>query len=173
MSAPGGTTVRPERADEHAAIRAVHAAAFAPSEVEAPLLDALRADGDLIAALSLVAERGGTIVGHVAISRAWIGTTEVLALGPIGVLPAHQRTGAGAALMEAVLAAAAETDYPLVALLGHADYYPRFGFEPAGPLGIACQFPVPSENWLAFRLPAYDPALRGEFRYADAFLAAG
>ena len=75
--------------------------------------------------------------------------------------------------MRAVLAAAAETAYPLVALLGHADYYPRFGFEEAGPLGLRSQFQAPSESWLAFRLPAYDPAIRGEFRYADAFAAAG
>ena len=169
----GPLVIRPERADEHAAIRAVHAAAFAPSEIEAPLLDALRSDGDLIPTLSLVAERDGEPVGHVAISRAAVGDTAVLALGPIGVLPEHQGTGVGAALMRGVLAAASETGYPLIALLGHADYYPRFGFEPAEPLGIVCQFPAPSENWLLFRLPAYDPALRGEFRYADAFASAG
>jgi putative acetyltransferase len=74
--------------------------------------------------------------------------------------------------MRAVLTAASATDYPLIALLGHAGYYPRFGFEPAEPLGIVSQFPAPSENWLLARLPAYDPALRGEFRYADAFSSA-
>ena len=199
--AGGGVTVRPERGDEHAAIHALHAAAFAPSTVEAPLLDALRADGDLLPALSFTAVADGdlhptrpatavadgdlhptrpatavadgTVVGHVAISRAWVGDTEVLALGPIGVLPAHQGAGVGSALMHAALAAAAETAYPLVALLGHADYYPRFGFEEAAPLGLACPYPAPSENWLAFRLPAYDPAVRGAFRYAPAFAAAG
>jgi putative acetyltransferase len=168
--------VRPERADQRAAIRAVHAAAFAPSTVEAPLLDALRADGDLLPLLSLTAEVDGEPVGHVAISRAWVapapsadGAVEVLALGPIGVLPARQGEGVGSALMRAVLAAAADTAYPLVALLGHAGYYPRFGFEEAAPLGLACPYPAPSENWLAYRLPAYDPAIRGDFRYAPAF----
>jgi putative acetyltransferase len=177
-------TVRPERADEHAAIHAVHAAAFAPSTVEAPLLDALRADGDLLPALSFTAEADGAVVGHVAISRAWVAPTppdtpgtppddvEVLALGPIGVLPAHQGRGVGAALMRAVLTAAGATAYPLIALLGHASYYPRFGFEEAAPLGLRCPYPVPSEVWLAYRLPAYDPAVRGAFRYAPAFAAA-
>jgi putative acetyltransferase len=166
--------VRPERPEEHAAIRAVHAAAFAPSEIEAPLLDALRAGGDIVEPLSLVALLDGVVVGHVAISRATIGgSTEALALGPIGVLPEHQGKGVGAALMRAVLTAAGATRYPLVALLGHAGYYPRFGFEPADALGVSCQFPAPSENWLAFRLPAYDPAVRGEFRYAAAFSDAG
>jgi putative acetyltransferase len=163
------TGVRRERASDAAAIRAVHAAAFAPSEVEAPLVDALWGAGDLVPDLCFVAERDGALVGHVAISRAWLGDAEVLALGPIGVLPAHQRMGVGGTLIHAVLDAAAVTDWPLIALLGHAEYYPRFGFEPAEPLGIRAPFPVESRYWMAYRLPAYRPDLRGTFRYADAF----
>ena len=71
--------------------------------------------------------------------------------------------------MRATLAAAAGTAWPLIALLGHADYYPRFGFEPAGALGLECPYPAAPEHWMAYRLPAYDPALRGAFRYAPAF----
>ena len=154
----------------------MHAAAFAPSEVEAPLLDALRADGDLIAALSLVAERDGAIVGHVAISRAWIGATEVLALGP-DRRPARAPAGTGrrrGADATRCSPRPRRPTYPLVALLGHADYYPRFGFEPAGPLGHA---PASSRRrrraWLAFT-PARRTTRRSaaQFRYADAFLAA-
>jgi putative acetyltransferase len=190
----GALELRPERPADADALRALHLAAFAPSTVEAAILDALRADGDLVAALSLVAMREGAIAGHVAVSRAWVdieatadddgaagadaaGTpgasspraVEVLALGPIGVEPALQRGGVGAALMRACLAAAARTSWPLIALLGHADYYPRFGFESADALGIRCPYPVSPEHWMAFRLPAYDPALRGTFRYAAAF----
>jgi putative acetyltransferase len=161
--------VRRERASDAGAIRAVHAAAFAPSEVEAPLVDALRAAGDLVPELCLVAERDGEIVGHVAISRARVGDADVLALGPIGVVPAHQRTGVGGALIRAVIDAAAATEWPLIALLGHAEYYPRFGFEPAAPLGILPPFPVESRYWMTYRLPAYRPELRGTLRYADAF----
>ena len=134
--------IRPETPEDAAAVRALHVAAFAPSTVEAEILDALRAAGDLVPALTLVAEREGAIAGHVAISRAWVEDVEVLALGPIGVLPALQHAGIGAALMRATLAAAAGTSYPLVALLGHADYYPRFGFESADALGMTCPYPV-------------------------------
>ncbi len=165
--------IRPEAPEDAAAVRALHLAAFAPSTVEAEILDALRAAGDLVPALTLVAEREGAIAGHVAISRAWVEDVEVLALGPIGVLPAVQHGGIGAALMRATLAAASGTSYPLVALLGHADYYPRFGFESADALGLACPYPVAPEHWMAYRLPAYDASVRGAFRYADAFALAG
>jgi putative acetyltransferase len=167
--------LRPEAAADAGVLRDLHLAAFAPSTVEAAILDGLRADGDLVVPLSLVAERDGAIAGHVAISRAWVdpGAVEVLALGPIGVAPPLQRTGVGAALIRGCLAAAAETSRPLIALLGHAGYYPRFGFEPADALGLRCPYPVPSEHWMAYRLPAYDPALRGAFRYASAFSLEG
>jgi putative acetyltransferase len=168
-------TVRVEEPTDVAAVRALHVAAFAPSRLEAEILDRLRADGDLVAPLSLVAvdAADGAIAGHVAISRAWVDDVEVLALGPIGVLPARQRAGVGSALMRAVLDAASATSAPLVALLGHADYYPRFGFESAGALGVTCPYPgVGPEHWMAYRLPAYDGSVRGAFRYADAFAVA-
>ena len=66
-------------------------------------------------------------------------------------------------------AAAAETAWPLIALLGHADYYPRFGFGSADALGLRCPYPVAPAHWMAHRLPAYDPGLTGAFRYAPAF----
>jgi putative hydrolase of the HAD superfamily len=167
-----GVATRPERPRDAAAIARVHAAAFPPGDPAIGLTDRLRADGDLLPELSSVALRDGDVVGHVAISRATLnGGAGVLALGPIGVLPEHQRSGVGSALMRATLAAASATDWPLIALLGHADYYPRFGFEPAGALGIEPPFEVEPQYWMAFRLPAYEPELRGVFRFADAFPA--
>ncbi|MEZ0292636.1 MAG: GNAT family N-acetyltransferase [Solirubrobacteraceae bacterium] len=164
--------IRPELADDAPAIRALQLAAFAPSRLEADIVDGLRADGDLVR--SLVAVQDGELAGHVAISRAQVAPpdgapVEVLALGPIGVLPERQGRGLGSALMRATLAAAAATPWPLIALLGHAEYYPRFGFEPAGALGLDCPYPAAPEHWMAYRLPAYDAALRGAFRYAPAF----
>ena len=96
--------VRPERAQDAPAIRALQEAAFAPSVLEAEILDGLRADGDLVPALSLVAVQDGELAGHVAISRAQVAPpdaapVEVLALGPIGVLPGRQGRGLGSALM--------------------------------------------------------------------------
>ena len=73
-----------------------------------------------------------------------------------------------------MLAAAAETGWPLIALLGHAEYYPRFGFESAERArASAASIPVPSENWMAYRLPAYDPALRGDVPLRGGVPAAG
>ena len=95
------TEVRPERAEDRDAIRGVHAAAFAPSEIEAALVDELRDAGDLVPELCLVALRDGDLVGHVAISRATLDGAGALGLGPIGVLPATQRSGVGGALLPA------------------------------------------------------------------------
>jgi putative hydrolase of the HAD superfamily len=162
---------RPERPGDEAAIARVHAEAFPPGDPAIGLADELRADGDLVPELSFVALRDGEVVGHVALSRATLDGAGVLALGPIGVLPAHQRSGVGSALMRAALDAASATDWPLIALLGHADYYPRFGFEPAGALGIDPPFEVEPQYWMAYRLPAYQPELRGTFRFAEAFPA--
>jgi putative acetyltransferase len=161
--------VRPERAEDRRAIRRVHEAAFGQPG-EADLVDGLRAGGDLVPELCLVAERDGAVIGHIAFSRARVdGGVEVLALAPVGVLPEHQGAGAGSALNRAGLERAAETGFPLVVVLGHAGYYPRFGFEPAAALGVLAPFDVPDENWMALKLPAYRPEARGTVRYADAF----
>lgn len=181
--------IRREAPSDAEAIRLVHASAFAdprhpharPAEVD--LVDALRADESWLAGLSLVALRPGVsgtepaagegparVVGHVVCTRAWIGTTPVLGLGPLGVHTQAQRGGVGHALMHAVLGAADALDEPLVALLGHADYYLRFGFRPSDEYGIAA--PVAEwarENFVVRTLSAYDPAVRGTFRYADPF----
>jgi putative acetyltransferase len=161
--------VRLELPEDRAAIRRVHEAAFGQPD-EADLVDALREGGDLVPELCLVAERDGAVVGHIAFSRARLeGGEAVLALAPVGVLPEHHGEGAGSALNRAALERAAETSFPLVVVLGHAGYYPRFGFEPARPLGVLAPFDVPDENWMALRLPAYRPEARGTVRYADAF----
>lgn len=86
--------LRVERADdpdEAATVHALHLAAFVPCVVEARLLDELRADGDLVAPLCLVAEVDGEVAGHVAISRGRVDEVPRLALGPLGVLPRLQR----------------------------------------------------------------------------------
>ena len=161
--------VRPEQPEDRAAIRRVHEAAFG-QPAEADLVDALRADGDLVPELCLVADRDGEVLGHVALSRAQLdGGVEVLALAPVGVLPEYQGERVGSALNRTALERAAETPFPLVVVLGHAGYYPRFGFEPAAALGVRAPFAVPDENWMALRLPAYRPESRGTLRYAAAF----
>lgn len=162
--------IRRERPDDERAIRELQRAAFAdPERDHGRLVDDLRADGDAVPELSLVAELSGAVVGHVVCSLAKVDDRPCLALGPIGVLPEHQRRGVGTALMHAVLAAADALGEQAVVLLGHPEYYPRFGFEPALDHGIA-----PPEDWgrdvfMVRRLEAWDGTLRGTFRFPAAF----
>jgi putative acetyltransferase len=157
------------------AVRRIHAEAFRqeagvlPPEVG--LLDALLDAGDVIPALSLVALADGEPVGHVLCSRATVGTTPVAGLGPIGVLPARQGRGTGAALLHAVLGAADALELPLVGLLGSPELYGRFGFVPAASLGVEPPDPAWGGFFQVRALSAYDPSVTGAFRYAAAFEA--
>lgn len=128
-------SIRPEREADFATVQRVHRDAFGQEDV--PLIvELLRPSDAYVADLSLVAERDGEIIGHVILSRGFLDERRVLALGPLGVLPEHQRSGVGDALMRASLDRARELGHELVVLLGHTSYYPRFGFVPARSLGI-------------------------------------
>ncbi|MEV4543977.1 GNAT family N-acetyltransferase [Micromonospora echinaurantiaca] len=169
--------IRRETAGDVEAVRAVHTAAFAKADrpgavpVEATLVDALRADDGWLPALSLVAaDPDGQVVGHVVCTRGRVaGEPVALGLGPLGVLPAWQRRGVGSALMHAVLGAAEALGEPLVVLLGHPDYYPRFGFRPAVDLGVTPPGPWGPRYFMARPMSAWRPSIRGDFRYAAPF----
>jgi putative acetyltransferase len=112
----------------------------------------------------------GRIAGHLFFSRARLASgDEVLALAPMAVAPERQRRGIGSRLIEDGLRRAADTAFPLVVVLGHADYYPRFGFEPADAYGVRAPWDVPADAWMALPLPAYRPEARGLVSYAAAF----
>jgi len=130
----------------------VHEASF-ETPAEAGLVDELRGTGAWIPALSLVAADGDTVIGHLLLSVARLDPDgEVLALAPMAVLPGCQRAGVGGALVRAGLARAARTNYPLVVVLGHPDYYPQFGFTSARAQGILAPYDVPDAAWLALAL---------------------
>lgn len=123
--------IRPETSADHESIRHVNRLAFG-QDAEARLVDALRVGGYV--RLSLVAERAGQVVGHILFSDLPIitraGTVPVLALAPMAVLPELQRQGIGSALVRRGLEACRKQDHRVVVVLGHAHFYPRFGFSP-------------------------------------------
>jgi putative acetyltransferase len=160
--------IRRELPSDVDGIHAVHLEAFG-REPEAGLVDALRASDAWLPELSFVATDSGTVIGHVVCSRAHVDATPVLGLGPLGVLRQWQRRGVGSALMHTVLGAADARDEPLVVLLGHADYYPRFGFRPASELGIVPPVAEWRPHFQARPLHAYAPPVRGDFAYAAPF----
>ena len=95
---------------------------------------------------------------------------EVLAIGPIAVLPEVQFRGVGSALMATAAGLAVARAVPALVLLGQPAYYPRFGFEPARGLGLLPPAEAwPDDAWMARRLPAWTDALRGTVRYPEAF----
>jgi putative acetyltransferase len=134
--------LRPETSADHEAIRRVNRLAFG-QEDEARLVDELRAGG--FARLSLVAERYREVIGHILFSDLPIRTsTEVvpaLALAPMAVLPEHQRHGVGSALVRRGLELCREQGHRIVVVLGHPDYYPRFGFSSERALPLEAPFP--------------------------------
>ncbi|MER7205111.1 N-acetyltransferase, partial [Streptomyces sp. NPDC000188] len=140
-----------------AAVHAVNAAAF-PTEAEADLVDALRADTDAwLPGLSYVAEApDGTVAAHALITRCLVGGAPAAALAPVAVLPRYQRRGAGSAVVRAVLDAARARGERLVLVLGHPAYYPKFGFTPASGYGIRPGFEAPDEAMMALVLGAAD-----------------
>lgn len=151
------------------AIRRVNELAFAGS-IEADIVDALRDSEAWLPDLSLVAEDDTWIVGHALFSVVRLDSgLQLLSLGPMAVLPDRQRAGVGTAMVRHGLERARGTQYPLVVVLGHPDYYPRFGFRPARPYGIETPYEAPDEAWMALPLPAYDERARGTVLYPSAW----
>ncbi|MGY4100933.1 GNAT family N-acetyltransferase [Nocardia sp. R16R-3T] len=185
--------IRRERADDAAAIAAVHRSAYAPPYAngdndreiteligeptddaaadppEVDLVTRLRSDSGWIPTLSMVAVEHGTVIGHVCLTRAGVGPFPVLALGPLGVLAEHQGNGVGAALVHAALGAADALDEPLIGLAGSLDYYPQFGFLPAARFGITPDEPRWISHFQVRTLSAYEVQIAGEFRCAEPF----
>lgn len=125
--------------------------------------------------LSLVAvDTADRVIGHLLLSRVELARVDgtswsVLSLAPMAVLPDAQGRGAGSALVRAALAEADRRREPIVVVLGHPGFYPRFGFVPASRHGITCPYPVPDEVFMVAPLAADDPTLSGRVRYPACF----
>lgn len=141
--------IRTEQPDDLAAIYQVNLAAFGQPG-EARLVDLLREQGAL--AVSLVAEEEGEVVGQIAFSPVTLERqpegASAAGLGPMAVLPEHQRKGIGLALIRAGLEACREAGFDLVVVLGHPNYYPKAGFESSAQFDITCKWDVPEEVFM-------------------------
>ena len=143
--------IRPERPGDAASIRVVHERAFGRPQ-EADLVDALRALDIFEPRLSLVAEDGGSVVGHVLFTELAIDGAIALVLAPLAVDPAHQGRCVGSELVRDGLVVAEQLGYPAVLVLGDTAYYARFGFEPAAPHGIRSPYDDAGDSFMVVAL---------------------
>lgn len=169
---PAGLSIRDETPADASAITGVTVAAFRSmdfsSHTEQFIVAALREAGAL--ALSLVAEVDGRMVGHIAFSPVRIsdGTPGWYGLGPISVLPEFQRQGVGKALMREGLARLKQMNARGCCLVGHPEYYRKFGFR--NPPGLAVEG-VLQEYF--FALVFQEPLPQGTVVFHPAFQATG
>ncbi len=166
--------IRPETASDLSQISNVTRQAF-NSTAEVTLIEKLRKAIDFLPPLSLVAVKGQQVLGHILFSPMRIVSengdrTMSLALAPLSVLQEFQRKGVGGALIRQGLNTAKDLGYSSVIVLGHAEYYPRFGFKPASHWNITCPFPTPDEAFLALELlPHALDGVAGVVEYAPVF----
>lgn len=159
--------IREEQPDDVPAIREVNRHAFG-QDAEGALVDALRGSG--AALLSLVAVLDGGVVGHIMFSPVRVGDVTGAALAPMAVLPGPQRGGIGSQLVRPGIRRLEESACPFVLVLGHARYYPRFGFTPASGRGITCEWEVPDDAFMVLVLDSVGMAsVSGRAMYRPEF----
>ncbi len=145
--------VRSERTEDHESVRRVNELAFEQPN-EADLADALRANARPF--ISLVAVVDEQVVGHIFFSPVSIesgnGVFTAMGLAPMAVLPEYQNQGIGSQLVREGLAACQRLGHDIVVVLGHANYYPRFGFSPASLKGLRSEYDVADEVFMVTEL---------------------
>lgn len=165
-------TVRQEQPDDIGAVRVVNETAFG-QPTEAVIVDSIRAAcPDTV---SLVAVDADRVVGHIFFSPVVVsaagGTVQGMGLAPMAVVPESQRQGIGSLLVHAGINAMRERGCPFIIVLGHPEYYPRFGFVPASQHGLSCQWDgVPDEVFMVLVLDEITmTGVSGVTRYRDEF----
>ncbi|MBN2549294.1 MAG: N-acetyltransferase [Anaerolineales bacterium] len=163
--------VRPETDSDHLAIHRINELAFGRPQ-EADIVDKLRDSCPEF--LSLVAAMGGQVVGHILFTPITIegsDRTGGMALGPLAVMPEIQKQGIGSRLTIEGLEILRRAGCPYVIVLGHPEYYPRFGFVPASKFGLVSQWEsVPDEAFMALELiPGALAGVSGVARYRAEF----
>jgi len=163
--------IRDEQPGDVGAVWEVNRQAF-DQEQEGRIIDALREHGGAL--LSLVAIADGAVVGHIMFSPLTVGLVVGAALGPMAVLPAYQRQGIGSRLVERGVERLRSDGSPFIVVIGHPEFYPRFGFESAGAYGLTCEWDVPTA---AFMVTILNPRVRGSLgglaRYRPEFSTVG
>jgi len=162
--------IRPEKESDWDAVHTVNVSAFeTPSE--ANLVDTLREQAQLV--VSLVAEENGEVVGHIMFSPVALpGYPElkIMGLAPMAVLPEHQRQGVGSMLVRAGMGICKQLGFGAMVVLGHPEYYPRFGFSSSPCFGLGCEYQVPEDVFMAMELqPGYLRDAIGTIKYHAAF----
>ncbi len=163
--------VRAETPDDFPAVHQVNELAFGRSD-EAVLVGKLRAVAD--PNISLVADQNGRVVGHIFFSPVSIEISSpgsiALGLGPLAVLPEYQKQGIGSQLTRAGLKECQRIGGDVVVVLGHPEYYPRFGFVPAKQKVLRSEYPVPDEVFMVVELkPGALDRQRGLVKYLPEF----
>lgn len=170
--------IRQEQIKDYEAVHKVVELAFRDMEDsdhnEPFLVDQLRQTDAFIPELSLVAEVDEEIIGHILMTKVEIvsenKSVTSLGLAPVSVLPEYQNRGIGSALIREAHKRATELGYGSVVLLGHKDYYPRFGYKQAIDSGIEFPFDVPHEYCMAIELrPESLKDVQGMIQYAKPF----
>ena len=162
---------RQEKPGDQLSIRCVNEQGFGTSE-EADLVDALREANAII--MSMVALDGEDIIAHILFTEVFVKQADTqftaLGLGPMAVLPTHQRKGIGTQLLKIALDKCRRLDYDFVVVLGHPEFYSKFGFSPAKPHGISCEVNAPDEAFMVLELRENGLAGRsGTVHYRDEF----
>ena len=170
--------IRQEKKEDHQEVLKIIKTAFANVEIsdhsEHLLVEKLRGSNAFIPELSIVAEYQNELIGHVLLTKIKIkndlNTFDSLALAPISVLPKFQSKGVGTLLMSEAHKIAKNLGHQSVVLLGHQDYYPRFGYEPTSKYGITLPFEAPEENCMVIALTKEGlQGVTGMVEYAKAF----